>query len=128
MEQYLHKQLVHIRKNEYDLKLRLIKGNIIIQEIKKTRQRKFRCVEEFFHEVNGTRENTVDKMLRSFGRADKSIEKLVEENNSYISMFGLKASVLKEAYIGAVKEKMLEDFDKQMQVINKASEEDLSDE
>jgi len=80
---------IEVKINGYDLKVSELKDNLIVHEIKTSKQRKYRSLRSFYFEVSGEKENYVDTMIYQFARSDVS--------NDYLEKLNIdKAEIIKE--------------------------------
>lgn len=100
-----------IMYRDLDLEVGETEGILFIIKIKTKRQRKFRTLAEYYREVNGIRLNSVDSMLESFGRSEKSIQERFEEENELINKLGIHKEEVAELFKRSlIKEIEMQDF------------------
>lgn len=95
---------IKVQSGEYDLKVMLKGGNLLVTAVKTTKQRKYRGLVEFYDERQGIKSNYIDSMLRQFGRDD---EHEIKENIEYTDKLGINMNDVKVKYKEEVKKKIL---------------------
>ena len=93
-----------VRVNGYDLIVNKNGEKLFVTQIKTTRQRKYRWLDDFYKEVMNIKENQIDRMLRLYGRQNIDIEKEFEKQESMLKELGVN----KEEVIDSYRENMID--------------------
>lgn len=89
---------IEVKINGYDLIVGELEDNLVVYEIKTTKQRKYRSLRSFYFEVSGEKENYIDTMMYQFARSDMSNDDAISKSNDYLDKLNIDKSEIIEAY------------------------------
>lgn len=90
--------VLYIDIGDYQFRAVFDSGKIFVPYIKKTRQRKYRSLGDFYNEEKGIKENQIDRMLNMVGRYNRSGGEKFKEQEEQLKELGIRKEEIIEAY------------------------------